>query len=145
MGRGTLLNVTYYGIDGDPVTTHLMAAEIVPGGQAKAIGLEPGDTILSYDGKAGLNSATLIRAVQVPGEGTRELRILRRGEVLTFQVQPGKLGIRPWTAPCKVKRRQAPDPFGSRREKGTSLNCAQQNRNLGEEEGTSEGNLVALA
>jgi S1-C subfamily serine protease len=71
-----------------------MAAEIVPGGQAKAIGLEPGDTILSYDGKAGLNLATFLRAVQVPGEGTRELRILRRGEVLTFQVQPGNLGIR---------------------------------------------------
>ena len=71
-----------------------MAAEIVPGGQAKAIGLEPGDTILSYDGKDGLNLATFTRAVQAPGEGTRELRILRRGEVLTFQVQPGKLGIR---------------------------------------------------
>ena len=54
-GKGDLLNVTYYGIDGDRVPTHLMAAEIVPGGQAKAIGLEPGDTILSYDGKAGLN------------------------------------------------------------------------------------------
>ncbi len=30
-------------------------------------------------------------------------------------------------------------------EKGTSLNYAQQKRNLGGEEGTSEGNLVALA
>ena len=92
--EGALLNSRYYGIDGDPITTHLMAEEIVPGGQAKAIGLEPGDIILSYDGKDGLNRATFIRAVQAPGEGTRELRILRRGEVLTFQVQPGKLGIR---------------------------------------------------
>ena len=31
------------------------------------------------------------------------------------------------------------------KEKGTSLNYAQQKRNLGGEEGTSEGNLVALA
>ena len=92
--KGVMLIVTHYGIDGDRVPTRPMAAEIVPGGQAKAIGLEPGDTILSYDGKAGLNLATFIRAVQVPGEGSRELRILRRGEVLTFQVQPGKLGIR---------------------------------------------------
>ena len=43
--------------------------------------------------RTGSTSATFIRAVQAPGEGTRELRILRRGEVLTFQVQPGKLGI----------------------------------------------------
>ena len=93
-GEGDPLNITYYGIDGDPITTHLMAEEIDPGGQAEAIGLEPGDTILSYDGKDGLNLATFTRAVQAPGEGTRELRILRRGEVLTFQVQPGKLGIR---------------------------------------------------
>ena len=70
-----------------------MAEEIVPGGQAVAIGLEPGDTIVSYDGQSGLNQATFIRAVQAPGEGTRELRIRRRGAVLTFQVQPGKLGI----------------------------------------------------
>ena len=35
--------------------------------------------------------------------------------------------------------------MAKRKEKGTSLSCAQQNRNLGEEEGTSEGNLVALA
>jgi len=33
---------------------------------------------------------------------------------------------------------------GRRRENGTSLNCAQQSRNHGEEKGTSEGNLVAL-
>ena len=91
--EGALLNITYYGIDGDPVTTHLMVAEIVPDGQAKAIGLEPGDIILSYDGKDGLNQTTFNRAVQAPGEGTRELHILRHGAVLTFQVQPGKLGI----------------------------------------------------
>lgn len=85
-----------------------MAEEIDPGGQANAIGLEPGDTILSYDGKDGLNMATFIRAVQAPGEGTRELRILRRAEVLTFQVQPGKLGIR--IEDCAVQGGKTPSP-----------------------------------
>jgi S1-C subfamily serine protease len=106
--EGDLLNITYYGLDGDPIAMRLMAEEIDPGGQAAAIGLEPGDTILSYDGQGGLNQATFIRAVQAPGEGTRALRILRRGAVLTFQVQPGGLGIHLVDRPVQGEKMPSP-------------------------------------
>ena len=143
--EGDPLNVTYYGLDGNPITTHLMATEIVPGGQAKAIGLEPGDIILSYDGKAGLNRRPLSVRCRLPARGPGNSASAAAARSSRSRSSRGSSGSISWTAPCKVKRRQAPDPFGSRREKGTSLSCAQQNRNLEEEEGTSEGNLVALA
>ena len=92
--RGNIIERSYFDESGKRVPTRLVVVEIPPGGQAESIGLKPGDSILSYGGREVLNTGIISRAVQVPGVESRELRISRDGKVLTFQVRPGKLGVR---------------------------------------------------
>ena len=66
---------------------------VEPESQAAQLGLQSGDIIFAYAGIAVPNSVTFNKRARAQGEGLRELRILRRTEMLTLQVAPGTLGV----------------------------------------------------
>lgn len=85
--------------------------EIIPDGQAAKLGdygLKPGDVVESYEGVPIQNGEQLIKLVSKPGEGSRELVVLRGDKRLTFHFAPGKIGIEltaevPTNDPCPIK------------------------------------------
>jgi serine protease Do len=72
----------------------VVVIDVQANSQAERLGLRPGDRILTYDGKPITAAAALLTLVRAPGEGTREVEILRNDERLRFTVAPGILGIR---------------------------------------------------
>jgi hypothetical protein len=88
---------TYFDQAGKPTAVEVYLVEILPDGQAKKAGLAAGDVLISYDGKAVRNEAELITWIKRPGNGPRELLVLRGQLRLTFGMQPGRLGVR-WQA-----------------------------------------------
>jgi hypothetical protein len=77
--------------------------EVFPNGQAAAIGLLKGDVIWEYDDWAFLNypvseevktvQTELLNRILAKGSGTRRLVVLRNGQLKTFAVGPGRLGV----------------------------------------------------
>jgi tetratricopeptide (TPR) repeat protein len=70
----------------------VMIFKILINGAAEKIGLVEGDIILSYGGKP-LNSNDDLQRCQYPLGKKDEVRILRKGSVLTFVLDRGMLGI----------------------------------------------------
>jgi tetratricopeptide (TPR) repeat protein len=73
---------------GAPIT------EIQPGSQAARLGLRPGDLILAYETSLLPTFTQLQELTRQPGNGIRELKVVRNREVLMFHVEPGPLGVR---------------------------------------------------
>ena len=67
--------------------------EILPDSQAVKLELKKGDAIMRYAGREVPNVLTMVRWVREEGEGPRELVILRDGNILSFSVKPGRLGV----------------------------------------------------
>ena len=67
--------------------------KVLENSQAQRLGLQVGDVITIYD-QIPINAAgEFIVAVDAPGNGPRTLVVERAGQTLTFQVQPGKIGV----------------------------------------------------
>ncbi|MCY1079101.1 tetratricopeptide repeat protein [Archangium lansingense] len=69
-------------------------SEIQPGSQAEQLGLKPGDLILVYDTTLLPTFSQLATLTRQPGTGHRDLKVIRERKVLTFQVEPGPLGVK---------------------------------------------------
>ena len=77
--------------------------EVIPDGQAAAIGLQKGDVFLEYDDWVFLNypvsediktvRTELLNRILAKGSTTRRLVVLRNGQLKTFEVGPGRLGV----------------------------------------------------
>ena len=62
--------------------------EIIDGGRAEEAGLQPGDTVLSVDGRPVDNWFSLVREIQDSPEKTLSVTVSRAGEKLTLPVTP---------------------------------------------------------
>jgi hypothetical protein len=67
---------------------------VLENSQAERLDLQFGDVITAYNQMAINADCEFLVAANDPGDGLRMLAIKRAGQVLTFPVQPGKLGIR---------------------------------------------------
>ncbi|OQZ01082.1 MAG: hypothetical protein B6D35_04145 [Candidatus Brocadia sp. UTAMX2] len=86
-------DVLYLDTHGRKVQTHLVIVEVMPDGQGAKVGLQPRDIIVSYDGKKARYMQTFIQSVKSNGTKPRTLDIMRNGEKMSFQVNPGLIGI----------------------------------------------------
>ncbi len=86
-------DVLYLDTNGRKVLTNVIINAIIPDGQGEKIGLQPGDIIVSYDGKKVTNFQALIARAKNSGVKLRTLDIIRNGEKMGFQVSPGLIGI----------------------------------------------------
>lgn len=78
-----------------------IVAEVVPGGPAEKAGIQPGDVVLSVNGKSVSSSSEMTREVAKTLAGnTMTLNILREGKPKTIEV---KAGIRPSEAQLNGK------------------------------------------
>jgi serine protease Do len=78
-----------------------IVAEVVPGGPAEKAGVQPGDVVLSVNGKAVSSSSEMTREVAKTLAGnTMTLNILREGKPKTIEV---KAGVRPSEAQLNGK------------------------------------------
>jgi hypothetical protein len=93
--HGTLIDEAFFGLDGRPLRLQVSVESLVPGGQAQRLGLRAGDVLLSYDGQEVVNRARLTRQrlTERPTDAPRELKVLRAGEIRTFAVSAGLLGV----------------------------------------------------
>jgi hypothetical protein len=87
-------DMTYFDRDGKPIAVQVYVVEVLPGGQAKEVGLMEGDVLVSYDGKAVRNGPELTDWVRTQGDTLRELVVSRSGLRLTFKMKPGLMGVR---------------------------------------------------
>jgi len=70
---------------------------VAPDSQAKTLGVEPGDVIVSYNGEKIMTQAALRKQIKAARDaGVEEIpMVLRRGEeTIEIQLKPGKIGIR---------------------------------------------------
>jgi len=79
----------------------VQVTQILPDGQAAALGVEPGDRVLAYGDEPIMSAAQLADAIARPGgqeAGAQvQLKTQRGGKERVFQVQPGALGLDPAT------------------------------------------------
>jgi WD40 repeat protein/Tfp pilus assembly protein PilF len=68
--------------------------KIIPDSQAEAVGLLAGDILLTYDGKAVINTSEFIKGrEQERKDGVpKKLTVLRQGKTLSFDISYGKMG-----------------------------------------------------
>jgi hypothetical protein len=105
---GNPVDMTYFDQDGKPTAVEIYLGEVLPGGQANEAGLNAGDVLVSYDGKAVRNDAEFTAWVRTPGDTRRQLIVSRRGLPLTFEMKPGIIGVR-----TKARVPQATSGIGS--------------------------------
>ena len=69
---------------------------VAPEGQAKTLGVQVGDEIVSYDGKPIDTGAALRQAIQAASksEGKIPFVVKRDGKAVTIELAPGRIGIR---------------------------------------------------
>ena len=88
---------------GDPAFQHVAAwpgsgvvvTSVTPGSPAHAAGLQPGDVVMSYDGKPTDRLDQLVASMRATKSGAKgvELRYDRGGAVRSATLQPGRLGV----------------------------------------------------
>ena len=99
-----LVGRTFFDSDGRELLAQVVIVEVLPRSQAERLGLRPGDRIVVYDGAPITSAAGLLRGVRAPGEGTREIEVLRDGSRLRVTVAPGLMGVRMEERPALVDR-----------------------------------------
>lgn len=88
-----LVDLDYYDAEGQVLIRRPVVLTVAPGGQGAALGLQPGDVILSYGGFEVSTPNEMTRRVSVPGTELRELKFRRAGQVLVLKVKPGLLNV----------------------------------------------------
>jgi len=91
--EGAPADIEYFDRDRNSIAVQVYVSEVVPGGQAKEVGLVEGDVLVSYDGKPVRNVQDIPTWVNTPGETLRELIVSRNDRRISFKVKPGKIGI----------------------------------------------------
>ncbi len=86
-------DMNYYDRNGKPIIVQIFVTKVALGGQAKELGLQEGDVLVSYDGSVLRNDAELTEWVRRAGDKPRELIVLRNGLRLSFKMNPGLMGI----------------------------------------------------
>jgi YD repeat-containing protein len=89
LGRET--SREFLDVNGAPVHTWVAIRAFEPGSNGQRLGFQVGDLLLSYDGEDVGNTHMFSELELVRGEGRRELRIQRQGQVVTIDVPPGRL------------------------------------------------------
>jgi C-terminal processing protease CtpA/Prc len=93
---GSRITSQYFDTDGTVLRAAPIITEVLPDSQAQKLGLRVGDILSEYDGKPARNTAAFIhgRAAEKPGGPTKELKVLRDRDMITFKVAPGLMGAR---------------------------------------------------
>ena len=67
---------------------------VLPNSQAEQIGLKPNDILLCYDNQPILGITAFIygRSLEPATNSAKELKVLRNGQELVFNIKPGKIG-----------------------------------------------------
>ena len=89
-------DMRWFDVAGQRIATCIVITRIEPGTQAAAIGLRPEDVITHYNGQPTPHTEVFLtlRGKELPTDPPRELRIERDGQPLSFQIRPGRLGVR---------------------------------------------------
>jgi serine/threonine protein kinase len=94
---GTWLDSAYFDEAGRSVRTGVVISEVAGASQGQRVGLRVGDVVLSYDGRAIVNTPRFIAAVRQRAAGGRPgqvvLRVRRQGKEQDFSLAPGPLGV----------------------------------------------------
>jgi YD repeat-containing protein len=90
---GAPLDVAFKDLAGKARDVTIRITELVADGQAKRLGVQPGDLVESYDGKRIRQVPQLQWLTAQKGPAKRALVVRRGGQVLTFKVDPGPIGI----------------------------------------------------
>jgi YD repeat-containing protein len=88
---GRQMQREFLDINGALVHTQVAIWKFKPGSNGQRRGLEIGDLLLSYDGEDIGNEHIFSEMELVRGERPRELRIQRKGKIVTVDVLPGRL------------------------------------------------------
>jgi YD repeat-containing protein len=93
--QGTVQSCSYADAKGQPVKPKgkLVVSQVLDNSQAQRLGLQIGDVITGYNQMPINAHCELLVAVAAPGTGPRTLIVMRAGQALMFQVQPGRLGV----------------------------------------------------
>jgi hypothetical protein len=85
----------YFDTDGAPLQPVVVVRNVLDGFQAKRLGIQPGDQLLTYGGQKIENTARFIasRASEPTSGGPKNLEVKRDDKSLSFPVQPGQLGM----------------------------------------------------
>jgi hypothetical protein len=95
----------YYNVDGMQLRSFPIIFDVATGSAAFILGIEQFDAMLDYDGVT-LNSTTdfcKLRDLETVDTPEKPLRIWRNGEILTFMLKPGQLGITAEDLPLPFK------------------------------------------
>ena len=84
----------YLDLEDRPLELRTFIAAVIPGGQAEALGLQPGDVVVRYGETPIGSSATLAQLVRETGGERRQLVVQRGASLVEYAVEPGPLGIR---------------------------------------------------
>jgi hypothetical protein len=90
---GNQLERAYYDKSGSKLEVAAKVIDVIPDSRAESIGLMTGDLILRYAGKDIHGASQFVREVAIGQGPKRELIIWRDNQTLTFQVEPGRLGV----------------------------------------------------
>lgn len=90
-----LANARYFDTEGWPVDIEVHITEILPRTPAESLGLRAGDVLVSYNQQPVSDPVRFVSEREAePADGPAGTLVVRRGaELLSFSVEPGKLGM----------------------------------------------------
>ncbi|MCP4111448.1 MAG: hypothetical protein GY749_38960 [Desulfobacteraceae bacterium] len=93
--NGNSLKRTYLDGNGKQLETEIVVKSVLPDSQAKKLGIKSGDIFIFYNGKPVSEIFRFIaqRNTELPDSSTKELQVLRDGNMLKFMISPGEIGV----------------------------------------------------
>ena len=83
---------TVFDVTGRKLDYRTVVERVWPSSFAMEVGLRPGDVILTYDGELVANSHHFVNTLELfKGDRRRELRVARGTQILSLDVEPGRL------------------------------------------------------
>jgi S1-C subfamily serine protease len=117
--HGVPVDRMHYDAAGQPMHTEVIIRSVQPNQQAHGLGFQPGDVLLTYEGREIVNFAQFnnTRRGERPGDKPRPLKIRRGDKEITVLVSPGKLGITlgDQLRPATSERTASPAPEKNRK------------------------------
>lgn len=87
------ISATYFDSHNKVIAVEVEVMGIVEDGVASAVGLHPGDRLLSYGGEKLRSVQRLVFLTGIPGEAPRKLSYRHGKKVFTVEVPAGRLGV----------------------------------------------------
>ncbi len=93
--EGNPLKSTCFDSNGQPVETEVLVTFVLPDRPAAKMGIKAGDVFIDYDGKPIKDVYHFIiqRQEEPADDPPKELHVRRDGEILSFWISPGKIGV----------------------------------------------------